>query len=419
MKKSIQSLVALIVVSAAVMTPEAAAYDVDRLGDEQSFQGNFGSSVATDGNRIIVGQPGRGAVHIYAWNGSDWVKEAGMVRGLNHGRNSWKCGSSVDISGNYAIYGCPYAPVRTKVKAGQAWIMYYNGDRWTYSHEEVGLAANPATEYDSFGFSVALSGTTAVVGAPYSEQTSAYSEGGVFVFARSGSQWNQTNVLHPGVARDNVGWDVDIDGFWIIAGAPRTNTSAGSFAGVAHLYVHWFGNVSYLEEIEAQTAPDGSGEFGRSVAVSGNYAIVGAPFADTGARSGNGRAYVYKFGSWPSGYGWEEVEPMISSDPSGSYFGRSVAIDTDGSEVWALVGETYTHHPAGSVGSVFAFEMITDTWWRRTGPIYEASPQHFALFGCSTAIHVSGQDVFGVSGALNYDFTQHLNAGTVMTIEGL
>jgi len=104
------------------------------------------------------------------------------------------------------------------------------------------------------------------------------------------------------------------------------------------------------------TASDGAGadEFGRSVSISGDYAIVGAYFDDdNGAQSGS--AYIYHF----TGTSWIEQQKLTASDgESGDYFGRSVSISGD----YVLIGANSDDDNGSGSGSAYIYHFNGTSW---------------------------------------------------------
>jgi hypothetical protein len=138
-------------------------------------------------------------------------------------------------------------------------------------------ASNPAAN-SNFGVSVAISGSTAVVGA----DTRSSKTVAVYVFVRSGSTWTQQAKLtaSDGAANDFFGVSVAISRSTAVVGADGKNASTGA------AYVFTRSGSTWSQQAEL-TASGGAGgdEFGFSLALSGSTAVVGAPFknSSTGA----------------------------------------------------------------------------------------------------------------------------------------
>src|SRR6056300_677988 len=144
------------------------------------------------------------------------------------------------------------------------------------------------TAGDNFGYSVSISGDYAIVGAPY-EDTGASSAGATYIYTRSVTTWGNEQKILGETAGDYFGYSVSIRGDYAIVGAPYEDTGASS-AGAAYIYTRsgttWGNEQKLLGEVASDF-------FGWSVAIDGGNAIVGAQYEDTGA-SNAGAAYIYE-----------------------------------------------------------------------------------------------------------------------------
>ena len=182
------------------------------------------------------------------------------------------------------------------------------------------LVASDAAELDNFGWSVALTRDTALVGA-YGESNY---RGAVYAFARNGGAWTEVQklVASDGVELDKFGQSIALAGDRAVIGAH----AAGASRGAAYVFVN---NGSAWVEEQKLVASDGasSDDFGWSVALTADRALVGA-YGGDGAR-GATYAYVRR------GTVWTEEQKLVASDGvSGDQFGWSVALADDR----ALVG---------------------------------------------------------------------------------
>ena len=184
----------------------------------------------------------------------------------------------------------------------------YDGNRWvsltkttsTWGNqpvsiqgvENVKLVAFDGAGGDRFGWSAAISGDYAIVGAPSSGLLAV---GAAYVFVRNGSFWTQQAKLtaDDGQNFDQFGWSVDIDGDYAIVSSYRDNIGSNSNQGSAYIFVR--SDTSWTQQAKI-TAADGAAndEFGFSVSLSGDYAIVGAHLDDNGATTDEGSAYMFQ-----------------------------------------------------------------------------------------------------------------------------
>ena len=209
-------------------------------------------------------------------------------------------GQSVAISGDRVVVGAPQDD-DLGVESGSVSVLESDGSGdWS----ETKLMAPDGSEFDRFGFSVAVSGDRVVVGAPFDGDLSSAS-GSAYVFEPDGSGgWSETKLTaFDGAATDLFGWSVGVSGDRVVVGARR----AGDVGAVYVFEPDGSGGWSQAK----LTALDGAAGdlFGWSVGVSGDRVVVGAlQHDDLGADSGS--AYVFE----PDGAGdWSETK-LTASD---------------------------------------------------------------------------------------------------------
>ena len=151
-------------------------------------------------------------------------------------------------------------------------------------------------------------------------------------------------VSSDGAASDYFGFSVSISGNYAIVGA-CCNDDNGTDSGSAYIYEFVDGVWTQQRKL---TASDGTGweNFGFSVSISGNYAIVGARNGDNNG-SNSGSVYIYELGTWT------EQKLTASDGASGDEFGYSVSIDGN----YAIVGARYDDDYGTDSGSVYVYEL--------------------------------------------------------------
>ena len=238
-------------------------------------------------------------------------------------------GSSVAISGDYAIVSA-HEDDDNGSRSGSAYIFQRSGESWSQQEK---LTASDGADGDRFGSSVAISGDYAIICASGDDDNGSAS-GSAYIFHRSGESWSQQEKItaSDGAAADSFGYSVAISGDYAIVGA-RGDDDNGSASGSSYIFQRSGESWGQQEKI---TASDGAGGdfFGSSVAISGDYAIVGARGDDD-----NGSAYGSDYGSayifHRSEVSWSQQEKLTASDGAyRDYFGSSVAISGD----YAIVG---------------------------------------------------------------------------------
>ena len=203
---------------------------------------------------------------------------------------------------------------------GAAYVFRDNGaSDW----QQIGkLTPNDSAALSEFGTSVAISGNTILVGAPFNSNAPFAADGAVYVFHDNGSGiWNPAGKLLPsdGAINKQFGTAVAFSSNTAVIGAINDNTTAGN-AGAA--YVFQRDGLLAWHQIDKLTASDAmpSDRLGTTVALSGNTAVVGTNQI-VGA---TGTAYVFR----DNGVGnWQQVGKLWASDAQAdSSFGEAVSI---------------------------------------------------------------------------------------------
>lgn len=260
----------------------------------------FGNDIDLSGNRLIVGASvggegsefGKGKAFIYEYSGETgyigWTNKTVLESSDAPAANFF--GSSVAISGDYAAVS---ASGDINTLAGRAVFVFERdaSGNWT----EVQKITSPGTILnDAFGNQLSMDGNRLVVGAAFAENGSGVNTGAVYVYTRSGSGiWtlSQTILASDGAQNDGFGSKVDIHENKIIAGSRRDDDN-GIDSGSGYLYT--YNGTSFIESSKYIASDASAGDqFGRDVAISDYYAIVGAP-SDDDAGSSSGSAYIFQ-----------------------------------------------------------------------------------------------------------------------------
>ncbi len=350
---------------------------------------NFGKSVSISGDYAIVGAHGEetggsmaGAAYIYHRTGLDNVWDAGTEIKAFDAQASDVFGWSVSISGDYAIVGA-YGEDEEGSLAGAAYIFHRTGPDNVWDAGIKIVAADAAAD-DWFGVSVSISGDYAIVGAHW-EDPGASDAGAAYIYHRTGPDnvWDTgTKIMASDVqAYDYFGISVSISGDYAIVGAYGEDTG-GSNAGAAYIY-HRTGPDNVWDTGTKIMASDAQGSdwFGVSVSISGPYAIVGAYQEDEGG-SNAGAAYVYQRtgeNAWDT-----ETKIMASDAEADDQFGKSVSI----SGPYAIVGAQYEDTGASGAGAAYLYFRTGENTWDTTETKMQASDfEAGAYFGSSVSIY--------------------------------
>jgi hypothetical protein len=319
-------------------------------GDGDSLQ-FFGGQVSISGDHAIIGAPGFplqdiGSAYIFKRNGSNWIQQQKLI--ASDGTETDYFGSSVSISGDYAIVGAPTDDDNGDF-SGSAYIFKRSGSTWI---EQQKLLASDGTEDDVFGGFLSISDNYAIISANGSDGLINES-GAAYIFKRTDSLWVEEQKIFASDSTRWVGFGISaISGNYAIVGAPGDDDN-GEDAGAVYIFRKdsiWVEEIK-LKPIDAQTY-DG---FGRSVSISGDYVLVGASLGD-GIVPNSGSAYIYK----KENNNWIKIQKIFASDgEQGDAFGSwSVSISED----YALVGALGDDDNGSQSGSAYIFRKLGTTW---------------------------------------------------------
>ena len=305
---------------------------------------------------------------------TNWIKDITQEKLIGANETGDKLGYAVAVEGNTAVCGA-YNESENGIRPGAVYIYTRTGNVWT---EQQRLLPSDEEHEMEFGFSVAISGETIVVGA-WSEDLGLVNAGAAYVFTRSGTTWTeeQKMVLTSPTTADFFGYTVDIYNETIVVGAAREDTGATD-AGSIYVYTR-SGTTWSLEQQINSTDITAGDEFGESVAIYEDSIVAGAPRATTGGALA-GAAYVFT----RSGTTWTQEQKIVALDSAASdYFGKSVDIQND--RIVVGVPDDGT-----DVGAAYIYSR-SGTTWTEEQKITSASPFAGEQFGYS--ISLDGSDI--------------------------
>ncbi len=237
--------------------------------------------------------------------------------------------------------------------------------------ESAQLQGNPSLASDAVAFSVAASGQTVVLGAPFRNfQGHGYDSGALYIFDYDGASWSQTaNLIGlDSAAFDYLGWAVDIEDDVIAAGASWANETGVKSGGV---YMFRKGNTWEQEALLAPSDLPADANFGHDVDLDGDRLIVGAPYVDELVNA-QGVTYIFR----DNNGSWVQEARIVPGNSDVNFAGASVAIDGD----YAVIGAPRDNADGVSAGSVFIYERVQCDWVF-SQRLSTNSPEAYSYFG--------------------------------------
>lgn len=333
----------------------------------------MGYSVALEGDHAFIGAPGvdasqlhhEGSVHVFTGFQGTWNPARILRASGTYAHAAFGC--AVAIDGSTLVVGAEgSSPIHVSQddQNGSAYVFTGSADTWTL--QEKFRSSNPADA--RFGCAVAIDGDTIVAGASSRFPQEPYPNGSAHVFTRSGQVWTERARFdsEAGQGGGKFGAAVAINGGTLMVGAPEENTSAANRAGRVHTFAGAGSNWSAEEVLGGNDEGDGF-EFGNSVAIQGDRAVVGAPYDTTILGTQAGCAYVFKREQGV----WNFEERLDAGLVENSGFGRSVALDDErilvsaadyacvfklAGDSWSLEDNLLPNAAAGFVGSSAALD---------------------------------------------------------------
>ena len=413
----------------------------------------FGNSVAIAGDTVVVGAffedsnatgidgdqsdnsaDNAGAAYVFVRDGTgNWSQQA-YLKASNTGFNDL-FGTSVAIVGDTVVVGAPFEDSNatgidgdqsdnSAENAGAAYVFVRDGTgNWS---QQAYLKASNSDVFDDFGRSVAITGDTVLVGAPFEDSNATGvngdeanddldAAGAAYVFVRTGTTWSQQAYLKASNtnSNDRLGGSVAISGDTVVVGAPLEDSNATgvdgdqsdnstSDAGAAYVFVRdGTGTWSQQAYLKASN-PDLDDQFSR-VAISGDTVVVGASNEDSNATGVNGdesdnsaddagAAYVFVrdgTGNWS-----QQAYLKASNTDDFDNFGDSVAITGDTLVVGASDEESnatgvdgdQSDNSANDAGAAYVFVRDVSGTWTQQAYLKASNTDSGDQFSFSVAI---------------------------------
>jgi hypothetical protein len=360
---------------------------------------NFGISVAISGDTVVVGSLTLGSqeivAHIFRKSALGW-RDTLPIAALRQPSPRTAFGSSVAIDGDTVVVGSGSFDSGIP---GVAYVFVRPATGWTNMTPTAILTPSDSMDSD-FGQTVSISGNTIVAG----DSTFNSSTGEAYVYVKPAAGWANTTetaklTASDGVPNDNLGASVSIDGSTIAVGAPQINAGTGK----AYVFVEPATGWADITQTAELTASDALSNFsvGYSISVGGDNILVGAP-SGYYRNSFPGNAYLF---TKPSG-GWanmtQTAELLPADGKPDDAFGDSVAI---AGKTAAVGAPRRGGLPVNLEGGIYVFREPTGGWQNMSGRtvLTGSDARHAAFFGASIGMSgnllVGGADFFSIPGA--------------------
>lgn len=285
-------------------------------------------------------------------------------------------GFSVAIDGTTALVGAYKADIKSVPDVGAAYVYTLGDDGW---HKQAKLVVDPFYANDTAAGSLALHDNFAMVGVSRRDDKGENS-GAVFAFEREGKTWSQKQILtaidaQPG---DVFGQSIAMTDDFLVVGAPHSD-SPQKDSGSAYVFIRDSNQWRYQTKLTAHDGAEGD-LFGISVAIDGYTILIGADLNDERAeKAGAVYAFVY------SGDKWEQQGKLMANDGGHTdIFGVRVALSGDTALISARRDDI--EGVGVDAGSAYIFER-TDDQWRQTQKLVAPNANEDDRFGRGVALN--------------------------------
>ncbi len=363
--------------------PLVAVHEAELLALDGAADDQFGYSVSISGDTALVGADNKtvgvkarqGVAYVYVRSAGIWTQQTKLMAGDGAANDHF--GYSVSLSGDTAVIGAYQKAVGANIRQGAAYVFHRSAGNWT---EQDKLIASDGAATAEFGASVSISGDTVVVGAHFAAVSGHATQGAAYVYLRSGVTWAQQAKLiaADGAAEDEFGYSVSISGDTALVGADYKTVGVNAGQGAAYVYDRSGG--TWAQQAKLTASDGGAGDsLGFSVSISGDTALVGAPFKPIAGNTYRGATYMFL----RSGVNWTQQARVVALDgAAGDYFGFAVSISGDRAIIGAPLKTVSGYTQLG-----LAYVWVRDNGnWTQIAPLYASDSSNDQFFGYSVAL---------------------------------
>ena len=361
------------------------------LASDGAVGDQFGYSVSVYSNIAVIGAyndddngPDSGSAYVFEKNSGNWTQKQKLL--ASDGEADEYFGYSVSVYGNTAVIGA-YNDDDNGTSSGSAYVFEKNSTSGNWTQKK--LLASDGEANDHLGYSVSVYGNTAVIGA-YNDDDNGSSSGSAYVFEKNSTSgnWTQKKLLaSDGEADEYFGYSVSVYGNTAVIGAYNDDDN-GTSSGSAYVFEKNSTSGNWTQKKLLASDGEADDQFGRSVSVYGNTAVIGAS-----GDNGSGSAYVFEKNSTSGD--WTQKKLLASDGTADDRFGRSVSVYGN----TAVIGAYYDDDDGTSSGSAYVFEKNSTGHWTQKQKLLASDGEAYVHLGYSVSVYSNT----AVIGAYNDD----------------
>jgi hypothetical protein len=344
-----------LVASGIAANAQTLAETHELLPNDGALQAEFGASCDFSGTTGIIGARndptngyGSGAAYLFDLVTGQELTKLLPTDGASHDKFGW----SVAIQGDLAVVGAPF---NQDLGLFTGSIYLFDTDTGA---ELAKILPNDVQGGFRFGYSVAIKGDLIFVGALY-DLGPAHNAGSVYVIDRVTHQVKSKLLASDSAVGNQFGSSLDVSGDTVIVGAIGNNDGRGC------AYLFDVSDPENPQELGKLTATDGSpvDYFGTDVAIDGNSAIVASPNADVGGIQNIGAAYIFDVTTGA------ELHKLTPPWMETNHFAASVSISGD----TAIVGDPHANIDLENAGTAYVYLVSAGALVARLDPSHSTS----------------------------------------------
>ena len=286
-------------------------------GDEFGYDAAMtpGLIAVTAWNATVGSNTAQGAVYLYETQSGSWTQSQKLL--ADDGSFFDNFGQSVAIDGTTVLVGANGATIGNQGAQGAAYVFVNAGAGWVQQQK---VFADDGDTVDNFGFSTAIRGSTLFVGAHQAMVNGHANQGAVYFFTEAGNVWTQTQKVSSsdGGTNDAFGSSMSFDGTTLVVGATGTDGT-----GAAYVFENDGGTWTQVQKLTADDGANGD-NFGDAVSLHGNDILVAADVATVDGITSRGAGYLFT----RVGGTWQQTHKFVASDGGvDNFYGAASAFD--------------------------------------------------------------------------------------------
>ncbi len=358
MKNTIIIILVGIALSCNTVQAQWTQVGQDIEGLAEGDKSGWSVGLSSNGTTVVVGENSHynngynaGQVRVFENNNNNWEQ---IGQAIEEGTPGDFFGYSVSINsiGSIVAIGSPFNDDQG-TNSGLVKIYENTNGNWT----QIGQDINGGNPFDQAGWSVSLNaeGNIVAIGSDFNGDNGNQS-GQVRIYENINGVWTQIgqNINGEG-GSDNSGWSVSLnnEGTIVAIGAPRNNAN-GNQAG--HVRIYGFNNDAWTQLGQDLDSENEYDLFGFSVSLNstGNTVAIGGPVnGENSSSSGHVRVFNYNNNIWTQ-------VGMDIDGQEGEKLGYSVSISDYGTKV--ATGALTANGLENNSGLVRVYENINGTW---------------------------------------------------------